>query len=218
MSSKRSPELEGQGYGWQQPPGRGHWPRIPLPSAGTAAAPAVGQAAEVCGRRWRAWQPALGLGSSPWKAGGLRGCGRVESAGCSFQNPQIRRHPCSGPPTSAARLGPCAPPAPPAPRGSGCGRAALGWGPPAESLGPPGPRGAVPAPAGPETGCEGPAAVSGRPGARGSAGGWATPSGSRWPSRRCGRPGGRSGPRRLRSRCPRSSGGSGGGGAADLGA
>lgn len=223
MNSKQSPELEGQGlipwgYGWWQPPRPGHWPRIPLLGVGTAAAPAVGQAEGGCGRRWQVWQPALGLGLGPWKVGVLQGCGHVESAGYSFQSPQVPHHPCPGPPMSVAHLGPCAPPAPPVPRGSGCGRAALDWRPTAERLGLLETCGAALCLAGLETGCEGWPSVSGRQGDRRSVGGWAAPSGSQGSHRHCGHPGCRSGPRRLRSHCPRSSGGSGGGGAADRGA
>lgn len=180
-NSKQSPELGGQelvpwGYGWRQPPRLGNWPRIPLPVAGTAAAPAVDQAAAACGKRWQVWQPALGLGWGPGKAGAPQGCEHAESVGCSFQNLPVPRHPCPGLSTSAAHLGPCAPSRLPVPRGSGYGRDARGWRPKAERLGLPGPYGAVPGPAGLETGCEGWAAVLGRRGGQRSAGGWAAPS------------------------------------------
>lgn len=202
---------------WQQPQGHGHWPGIPLPDAGTAAAPAAGQAAEVCGRHWRVWRPTLAPGWRPGEVGAPQDCGHGESGGCSCPSP---RRPCPAKHRSAALLGPCALAVQPAPRGSGCGPAGQScWGPTAGLLCRLGRPGAVPDPAGLGIGCEGQAAVLERPGCLWSAACWAAPSGGcQCLCRHCGHQGGRSGLRRLRSRCPPSSGASGEWGAADPGA
>lgn len=203
-----------QGSRQQQPQGLGHWPGTPLPSAGTAAVPASGQAVGGCGRRWPVWRLPLGWGWRPGEAGAPQGCEPGQSGGCSCLSP---RWPCPGAPTSAAHLGPCAPAAWSAPHDSGSGPAGRGWRPTAGLPCLLGLHGAAPDPVGLWTGCAGQGAVSGRPGCLWSDAGWAAPSGGRCPCLHRGHQGGRSGLRTLRSRCPRSSGGSGDGGAAGPG-
>lgn len=146
--------------------------------------------------------PTLDWGWTPGPAAGLQGCGHGESGGCSCQSPHCL-YPAA--PTSAARLGPSAQAAQPAPRGSGSGPVGLGWG---LTSGLPcllGSPGAAPDLAGLGTGCEGQGAASWRPGHLLSASGWAAPSGDQCLSRHCGHQGGHSGLKRLRSRCPRNS-------------
>lgn len=217
-NSRRSQEPEGLGpelgqrpvqggSHQQQPQGLGHWPRTPLPSAGTVAAPASGQAARGCGKHWPVWCPTRDWGWRPGEAGGPQGCEPGGSGGCSCLSPH---RPWPGAPRSAGRLGPCAPAAPPAPRGSGSGPAGRGWGPTAGLPCLPGPRGAAPDPVGLGTGCGGRGAVLARPGCLWSTAGWAAPSGNQCLNLHCGHRGGRSGLRRRRSRCPRSGGGIGG--------
>lgn len=160
------------------------------------------------------WCPTLDWGWRPEGAGGLQGYGLGESGGCPCQSPHC---PCPVAPRSADHLGPYAQAAHPAPHGSGSGPAGQGWKP----------RGGIPCLlghpgaaldlAGLGTGCEGQGAVLGRLGCLRSVVGWAALSRDQCLSRRCGPQGDHSGLRRLRSRCPQNSVGSGDGGVADPG-
>lgn len=165
--------------------------------------------------RWLVWLPTLAQGWRSGEAALLRGCRLGKPGGCSCLSPHC---PFPGASMSVAPLGPCAPAVQPAPHGSGCGPAGWGWGRKAELLCLQVLLGAGPDPAGLWTGCEGQAAVSGRPGCLWSAACWAVPSGCQCLCRHCGHQGAHSVLRRLRSHCRRSSGGSGEEGAADPGA
>ena len=195
----------------QQPQGLGRWLGTPLPGAETVAVPALGQAAGVCGRHWPGLCSTQDGGWEPWE---LQGCGRGECGGCFCRNPHC---PCPAAPRNAARLGPDAPAALPALHGSDSGPAGQGWAPTAGLPCLLGPHAATPDPAGPGTGFAGREAVSGRPGCPWSPAGWDAPAGGQCLILHCGHQGGRSGPRRLRNRCPQSNGGSGDGGAAGPG-
>lgn len=190
----------------QQPQGLGRWLGTPLPGAETVAVPALGQAAGVCGRHWPGLCSTLDWGWGPWE---LQGCEHGECGGCFCPSPHCL---CPAAPRSAAHLGPDAPAALSALHGSDSGPAGQGWGPTAGLPCLLGPHAAAPDPAGPGTGCVGQEAVSGRPGCPWSPAGWDAPAGGQCLSLHCGHQGGRSGPRRLRNRCPQSNGGSGDGG------